>query len=267
MYNMRNRGGVARPLSSFYLFYYLFILASGLWHNGGTFKSLSFRKTAFGLLVRQIKILMPANSGHTNILMWLKCSKDVKEKKHTHRALKLEGFPRLILAAHFICSHMGDVLRVPAAFAGVWAEWMATSSIDLQRGPQIKPQDKRLGRRTMEEHSGPHGKRMTTGRSGRPQPTTVALVPGGKRPHNTRQEWLVNQLQRRNEVVHCGGERNEFFQEKNIHRNNTDYCSTFTIIFIASLRQSPSSSSLFPHLSPTRPRRPQTMKKVNMCTR
>lgn len=34
---------------------------------------------------------------------------------------------------------------------------MATSSIDLQCEPQIKPQDKRLGRRTMDEHSGPHG--------------------------------------------------------------------------------------------------------------
>lgn len=68
---------------------------------------------------------------------------------------------------------------------------MATGSIDLQCGPQIKPQDKRPGRRTMEEHSGPHGKLMTTGRSGRPQPTTGALVPGRKRPHNTRQERLA----------------------------------------------------------------------------
>lgn len=110
---------------------------------------------------------------------------------------------------------------------------MATSSIDLQRGPQIKPQDKRLGRRTMEEHSGPHGRRIATGRSGRPQPTTVALVPGRNRPRNTRQERLANQLQLRNEVAHCGGERNEFFPEKNIHRN-TDYRSTFLFLFFSS---------------------------------
>ena len=117
--------------------------------------------------------------------MWLKCPQDVK----TTQLWSLKDFfSPLILTAHFVCSHMGDVLRVPAVFAGCWAEWMATSSIDLQCGQQIKPQDKRLGRRTMEEHSGPHGKRMTTGRSGRPQPTTAALVPGRNGPHNVRQE-------------------------------------------------------------------------------
>ncbi len=81
---------------------------------------------------------------------------------------------------------------------------MATSSIDLQCGPQIKPQDKRLGRGTMEEHSGPHGKRKTTGRSGRPRPTTVKLVPGKNRPHNTRQERLANPAPLDDEAAHCG---------------------------------------------------------------
>lgn len=146
---------------------------------------------------------------------------------------------------------------------------MATSSIDLQRGPQIKPQDKRLGRRTMEEHSGPHGKRMTTGRSGRPQPTTVALVPGRNRPRNTRQKRLANQLQPHNEVAHCGGERNEFLLEKNIHKN-TDYCSTFLFLFFSSplfLNLFFTMLSFSPSLSnPSSPGH-RTMKKVNMCAR
>lgn len=77
-----------------------------------SFKSLSISQTAFSLLVRQVKTLMPANGGHRNVTkMSLRC------KNNT--ALKLEGFfPPLILAAHFVCSHMGDVLRVPAVFAG-----------------------------------------------------------------------------------------------------------------------------------------------------
>lgn len=77
---------------------------------------------------------------------------------------------------HFICCHMGDVLRAPAARAGCWAERMATSRIDLQCGLQIKPQDKRLGGRTMQDDRGPHGKDMTTGRSGRLHLTTAALI-------------------------------------------------------------------------------------------
>lgn len=89
---------------------------------------------------------------------------------------------------------------------------MATSSIDLQCGQQIKPQDKRLGRRTMEEHSGPHGKRMTTGRSGRPQPHSFQEGAG----LTTRDEKrLVNRVRRNNEAAHCG----EFFHEKIIRRS------------------------------------------------
>lgn len=138
--------------------------------------------------------------------MLQKCPKDVKKKKNKKSPQSSEAWrtPPPLPHPHFICFHMGDVLRVPAVFAGCWAEWMATSSIDWQCGLQIKPQDKRLGRSTMKDHKGPHGKEMTTGRSGRPHPTTVALVPGRNGPDSTRQERLAN-LQ--NEVVHCGATR------------------------------------------------------------
>lgn len=72
---------------------------------------------------------------------------------------------------------MGDVLRGSVVFVGEWAERTATSSIDLQHEPQIKPQKKtRLGGEQWCKTEGPHGKR-TTGRWGWPQ-TTKVLVPG-----------------------------------------------------------------------------------------
>lgn len=44
---------------------------------------------------------------------------------------------------------MGDILRGSTVFAGSWAEWTRTGSIDLQHEPQIKPQGKRPGWSTM----------------------------------------------------------------------------------------------------------------------
>lgn len=131
---------------------------------------------------------------------------------------------------------------------------MATGSIDLQRGPQIKPQDKRLGRRTMEEHSGPHGKRMTTGRSGRPQPRPQPRsFQEGKRPCNTRQEKVSESAaatQRGTTLRRQGLPRGKYPQE---HR--LPFYLFIPSLFFSSpfLPQSPSSSSPPSLSSPSSP--------------
>lgn len=87
--------------------------------------------------------------------------KETKTKK-----LNLDGFFPLLKKKSFMLSR---VLRVPAVFAR--DDLMASSSIDLRRGPQIKPEDKRPGR---------------------PQPSTGAPVPGRIRPHSGTRMEKVN---------------------------------------------------------------------------
>lgn len=144
---------------------------------------------------------------------------------------------------------------------------MATGSIDLQRGPQIKPQDKRRGKRTMEAHSGPHGKRMTTGRYGR---TTT--------DHSRarfRKEQALTRAERRNvqpiRLGHTTREPTVVLRRARVHPGEKISTGTqITILaFLFLFFSSPLFLNLFLQPLPPNPflARPQTMKKINMCTR
>lgn len=71
----------------------------------------------------------------------------------------------------------------------------------------MRAADQTTGQKTGQEDRGPHGEGMTTGRSGRQQPTTAALIPETNRSDDMQQDRLVNQVKLQDEVVPYGAVR------------------------------------------------------------